>query len=431
MMLPVVGILFLITIVIGMPVAFGMGLATSSFILFVQGLEPTILARRFYSSLGSFPLLAIPLFTMLGILADRAHMLPRLVIWLQMVLGRMRGGMAYLNVLQSLVFAGAGGTAISDIASLGRVQIDLMVRAGYPVLYSAALTAATAVIGPIIPPSLAMIIYGMSVGNISVGGLFVAAIIPGLLFTAGFLVMTWYTTRRHSYGRVMERAPFREIVKHTIYVMPLLMLPLIIIGGIMLGIFTVTESAGIGVVYTLIVGLLSRPRLRWKDIHDSIVYSAIISSVVGMLLATGAIISWLFAFDGVTQTVADFLTSVTDSPTVFLLIVMAALLVLGMVMDAVPIMVAIAPLLAPIAQQYGIPDFQFAIVFVVACMVGVIHPPAGVVLFMTASVANLSVERLSLTILPFVLWLVMVVILIILIPQLTVWLPSLFGFVAR
>ena len=428
MMLPIVGVIFFASIVIGMPVAFGMGLATSTFIIFFQGLDPTLLARRFYFSLGSFPLLAIPLFTMLGILADRAHMLPRLVVWLQMVLGRSRGGMAYLNVLQSLVFAGAGGTAVSDIASTGRVQIQLMVRAGYPVLYSAALTAATAVIGPIIPPSLAMIIYGMAVGNVSVGGLFVAAIIPGLLFTAGFLVMTWYTTRRHNYGVVLNPAPFREIVWSTMLVLPLLVLPFIIIGGIILGVFTVTESAGIGVVYTLIIGLVSKPRLRWKDIYDTVLYSAIVSSVVGMLLATGAIIAWLFAFNGVTQTVADFLTSVTDSPTIFLLLVMLALLVLGMVMDAAPIMVAVAPLLAPIAQQYGVPDFQFGIVFIVACMVGIVHPPVGIVLFMTSSIANVSVEKLSVAILPFVAWLILVVVLMIFIPELTTWLPTVFGF---
>lgn len=427
MMLLVVGSIFLITILIGMPVAFGMGLATSTFILFFQGLEPTVLARRVYFALGSFPLLAIPLFTMLGILADRAHMLPRLVVWLQMILGPTRGGMAYLNVLQSLVFAGAGGTAVSDIASTGRVQIQLMVRAGYPVLYSAALTAATAVIGPIIPPSLAMIIYAMSVGNVSVGALFIGAIVPGLLFTAGFMVMTWHTTRKHNYGEVAPWPPLGVIVKQTILVLPLLLLPVIIIGGIVLGIFTVTESAGIGVVYTLIVGLVSRPGLKLKDIYDSILYSAIISSVVGMLLATGAIIAWLFAFDGVTATLANFLTGVTDNPIIFLLICTLALLALGMVMDAVPIMVAVAPLLAPIAHAYGVSDIQFGLIFIVSCMVGIIHPPAGVVLFMTSSIANVSVEKLSLTILPFVAWLLAVILLMIFIPSLTTWLPAAFG----
>jgi tripartite ATP-independent transporter DctM subunit len=268
----------------------------------------------------------------------------------------------------------------------------------------------------------------MSVGNVSVGALFIAAILPGLLFTAGFLVMTWHTTRRHNYGRVMDRPPFRELVKQTFAVLPLLFLPVVIVGGIVLGVFTVTESAGIGVVYTLIIGFFSKPQLKLKDIYDSIIYSAIISSVVGMLLATGAVISWLFAFDGVTQTLADFLTSVTNSPTIFLLLVMVALLLLGMVMDAVPIMVAIAPLLAPIAAQYGVPDVQFGLIFIVASMVGIVHPPAGVILFMTASLMNISVERLSLAILPFVGWLVLVVVLMILFPGLTTWLPALLKF---
>ena len=178
MMLAVIGVIFLATIVIGVPIAFGMGLAGSTWILFFEGIEPAILMRRFYASLNSFPLLAIPLFIMLGILADRAGFLPRLVVWLQMILGRLRGGMAYINVVSAMLFAGISGTAVSDIASLGRTLIQLMTRAGYPLTYSAGLTSATSIIGPIIPPSVPMIIYALAVGNVSVGALFAGGAIP-------------------------------------------------------------------------------------------------------------------------------------------------------------------------------------------------------------------------------------------------------------
>ena len=169
-------------------------------------MEPTILVRRFYYALNSFPLLAIPLFIMLGVLADRARMLPQLVVWLQMILGRLRGGMAYINVVAAMLFAGISGTAVSDIASLGRMLIQLMTRAGYPLTYSAALTSATSIIGPIIPPSVAMIIYALAVGNVSVGAMFAGGAIPGVLFGVGFLVMAWFTTRRGKYGVVQRVA---------------------------------------------------------------------------------------------------------------------------------------------------------------------------------------------------------------------------------
>ena len=428
MMLAFIAVIFFGTIVIGVPVAFGMGLAGSTWILFFEGIEPTILARRFYYALGSFPLLAIPLFIMLGVLADRAGMLPRMVVWLQMLFGRTRGGMAYINVVAAMLFAGISGTAVSDIASLGRVLIQLMTRAGYPLVYSAALTAATSIIGPIIPPSVAMIIYALAVGNVSVGAMFAGGAVPGFLFGAGFLAMAWYTTWRGKYGVVREWPPLREIGLQTLRVLPLLVLPLIIVGGILTGVFTVTESAAVGVAYTALIGFLSKPRLRFKDVYDATIYSAVISAVAGMLLGVGAILSWILTLNQVTQHLADFLVSLTSSPIVFMLLVAAALFILGMLMDAVPIMIALAPLLAPIAQKYGISDLQFGLVFVVTCLIGLVTPPVGIILFMTSNIAGVTLERLSIAVFPFVAWMVCVVILMILFPAVTLWLPKLVGF---
>ena len=428
MILAVLAIIFFVTLIIGVPVAFGMGLAGGTWILFFEGMEPTILVRRFYHALGSFPLLAIPLFIMLGVLADRARLLPQLVVWLQMLFGRMRGGMAYINVMAAMLFAGISGTAVSDIASLGRILIQLMTRAGYPVAYSAALTAATSIIGPIIPPSVAMIIYALATGSVSVGALFAGAAIPGVLFGVGFMVMAWRTTRKQGYGAVFDRPPAKVIWRQTLRVLPLLVLPVIIVGGIFTGVFTVTESAAIGVAYTVIIGLFATPRLRVKDFYDAILYSAVISSVAGMLLGVGAIVSWILTYNKITQTLADFLIGLTSDPSVFMLLVVALLLFLGMLMDAVPIMVALAPLLAPIAKQYGVPDIQFGLLFVITCMIGLVTPPVGVILFMTSSIANITLEKISAAVLPFVLWMISVVLLIVFFPPLTLWLPRLLGF---
>jgi len=426
--LGVLSLIFFAALIIGVPVAFGMGLAGGTWILFFEGMEPTILVRRFYHALGSFPLLAIPLFIMLGVLADRARMLPQLVVWLQMLFGRLRGGMSYINVVAAMLFAGISGTAVSDIASLGRILIQLMTRAGYPVAYSAALTAATSIIGPIIPPSVAMIIYALATGSVSVGALFAGAAIPGVLFGLGFMAMAWRTARKQGYGTIFDRPPPKVILRQTLRVVPLLVLPVIIVGGIFSGVFTVTESAAVGVAYTVIIGLLARPRLRFKDFYDAILYSAVISSVAGMLLGVGAIVSWILTYNRITQTLADIMVGLTSDPSMFMMIVVLVLLFLGMLMDAVPIMVALAPLLAPIAKQYGVPDIQFGLVFVITCLIGLVTPPVGVILFMTSTIANITLEKISAAVFPFVLWMIAVVILIVFIPPLTLWLPGILGF---
>jgi tripartite ATP-independent transporter DctM subunit len=426
-MLTFIGLVFFGTIIIGVPVAFGMGLAGASWILFFEGIEPTILARRLYFGLGSFPLLAIPLFIMLGFLADRTKMLPQLVTWLRMLLGGMRGGMAYINVIASMLFAGVSGTAVSDIASLGRILIQLMTGAGYPLHFAAALTSATSIMAPIIPPSVAMIIYALSVGNISVGAMFIAGVIPGLLFGGGFLTIAFFVTKRGNYGVLLERPSWGEMFRQTVRVIPFLVLPVIIVGGIRFGIFTVTESAAIGVTYVLLFGLCKKPRLTLKDIYDATVYSAVASAVAGMLLGSGAIVSWILTFNGATQTLADFLLSLTSSPLVFMLLVALILLILGMLMDAVPIMIALAPLLAPIAVTYHIDPVQFALVFVITCLIGLVTPPVGIILFMVSSIANVSLERLSLSVLPFVIWMIIVLGLMILFPPITLWLPAAMG----
>jgi tripartite ATP-independent transporter DctM subunit len=426
--LAILGLIFFATLIIGVPVAFGMGLAGGTWVLLFAQMEPTILVRRFYHALGSFPLLAIPLFIMLGVLADRARLLPQLVLWLQMLCGRMRGGMSYINVVSAMLFAGISGTAVSDIASLGRLLIQMMTRAGYPLTYSAALTAATSIIGPIIPPSVAMIIYALATGTVSVGALFAGGAIPGVLFGLGFLVMAWRTTMRKGYGEVFERPPARVVARQTLRVAPLLVLPVIIVGGIFSGVFTVTESAAVGVAYTVLIGVVRRPRLRLRDLYDAILYSAVISSVAGMLLGVGAIVSWILTYNRVTQMLADTLIGFTHDPVLFMLLVVGLLLFLGMLMDAVPIMVALAPLLAPIAKQYGVPDIQFGLLFVITCMIGLVTPPVGIILFMTSSIANITLERISLAVLPFVLWMTAVVLLIVFVPQLTLWLPTALGF---
>jgi tripartite ATP-independent transporter DctM subunit len=428
MMLTVICSIFIFGVLIGVPVAFAMGLAGTAWIIFFEGLDPTILARRIYHSLSSFHLLSIPLFVMIGALAERCGMLPDLVHWLQLVFGWVRGGRAYISVVASTVFSGVSGTAVSDIASLGRIEIEMLRQANYPPAYAAALVATCAILAPIIPPSIAMIIYALAAGNVSIGGLFMGGVFPGLALSGGLMVMSWYKARHGEYGILSAFPSWRALLRETVRVIPLMVLPLIIVGGIIFGVFTVTESAAIGVVYTLFIGVVLKRNLTIRDLFESVIYAAVVSAVVGMLIAAGAIVSWILTRNQVTQQLADFLTGITTDPMVFMAIVAVALLLLGMLMDATAIILALTPLLAPVARRYGIDDIQFGVFFVLCCMVGLIHPPVGVIIAMVSTVAKVPLESVTKEILPFVGLCVFVIGLLIVFPWLTLWLPRSFGF---
>jgi TRAP-type transport system large permease protein len=252
--------------------------------------------------------------------------------------------------------------------------------------------------------------------------------VPGLLICAGLMVLAWVEAFRGKYGVLTARPTLGEGLRQTVKALPLIGLPILIVGGIISGVFTVTESAAIGVAYTLAVGFLWTRRLRFRDVYDATIYSAIISSVVGMLMGAGVILSWIFTLNRVTDRMADFLISLTTDPTVFLALVAGTLILLGMLIDAVPLIIALAPLLTPIARLYGIDDLQFGLVFILSSMIGLVTPPVGIILFMTASIAKMPVEKLALAILPFVGWMIAVVGLIVIFPSLTLWLPRTLGF---
>ena len=425
-MLIVISVIFAIAFLIGVPIAFSFGLAGAVYLLFWEGLPASLLVRRIYFVLDSFPLLAVPLFIMIGHLSERAGLIPSLLEWLQLLVGWMKGGIAYINVLASMLFAGVSGTAVSDVASLGRIEIQMMRRSGYDLSFCCALTAASSIVGPIVPPSVAMIIYALAAGNISIGGLFLAGAIPGFLLGGALLVYAYFMTR----GREpVERSIAKpiDLVTNTLSVLPLLGLPLIIIGGVVGGFVTVTESAAIGVIYVLVIGFGLTRELQLADIYDAFVHSAKTSSILAMLMGAGAIVSWILIRNQATAQLAEFMAGISSDPTVFMLGVLGTLLVVGMVMEATAVIIALAPLLAPVALGYGIHELQFGLVFCMTVLLGMITPPVGVVLFLTASVGETSIEKLSRAIIPCILIVAVVIVAVVFFPSLTLWLPGLFG----
>ncbi|MCC7048349.1 MAG: TRAP transporter large permease [Alphaproteobacteria bacterium] len=427
-MLTVVTLVFTAGFLVGVPIAFCFGLAGGAYILFWEGLPAGLLVRRMYYALDSFPLLAVPLFIMVGDLSERAGLIPRLVAWLKILVGWMRGGIAYMNVISMTIFSGISGTAIADLASLGRITLGMMEKAGYERGFSCALTAATSMLGPIIPPSVAFIIYALAVGNISIVGMFLAGAVPGLVMALALLAWAWYKTRNDTRIEIYPRPRMRELGASTIQVLPILVLPLIIIVGITGGVVTVTESAAIAVLYVLSIGLLFTRELRLRDVYRSTLYAATTSAVLGMLMGTGAIISWILTRNQATAQLADFVASISSDPIVYMLIAFAALTIIGTVMEATPMIIALAPLMAPVAAKLGIPDIQFGLVFCMTVLVGMITPPVGLILFLTCTIGNISLERLSWTILPFCILESLVILAVILYPPLTLWLPRTLGF---
>jgi tripartite ATP-independent transporter DctM subunit len=426
-MLAALSAAFFACLVIGVPVAFALGVSGSLYIVYAEGLSVELLSRRMFYALNSFPLLAIPLFIVIGDLAERGGMLPRLVAWLRMVLGWTRGGIAYLNVLASLIFAGVSGTAVSDVASMGRVEIQMMRRAGYDLEFSAALTAASAVMGPIIPPSVAMVIYALAAGNISIAGLFLAGVIPGALMAVGMLAICWVKTRSGSF-QTQPLPPVGTLVRETVRVLPLLLLPVIIIGGVTGGVFTVTESAAIGTAYVIFIGFVVTRELSIRDLYKSIVYSAEMSAVLGLLMGTGAIIAWILTRNQAAAELTSFLGHYSQDPTAFLLLTVVVLFVLGLFMDATAVIIALAPLLAPVALGFGVDPLHFGLVFILTVMIGMITPPVGIVLFITSAVGEVKFERLSRAIIPFVIAELIVVLLAVFVPAISTWLPRVAGF---
>jgi tripartite ATP-independent transporter DctM subunit len=420
-------IVFGACLIIGVPIAFALGIAGAAYIVYAEGLSVELLSRRIFYSLNSFPLLAIPLFLIIGDLADRSGMLPRLVEWLRLLVGWSRGGRAYLSVFATLFFSGISGTAVADIASIGRLEIQMMRQAGYSLQFSSALTAASSVMAPIIPPSVAMVIYALSAGNISIVGLFLAGIIPGALIALVLLFLCWYKTRQGDF----DTQPFPsvgELVTHTISVLPLLVLPLIIVGGVTGGIFTVTESAAVGTVYVIFLGMIVTRQLTFSDIYKSIIYSAEMSAVLGLIMGTGAIAAWILTRNQAAAELTSFISQFSSDKTVFILLSVVILFILGLFMDATAIIVALAPLLAPVAATFGVDSIHFGLIFVMTVMIGMITPPVGIVLFVTSAVADIKFEQLSRAIVPFVIAEMIVVLAVVFFPSLATWIPRIAGY---
>lgn len=412
---------WLVAILGGLPLWASMGLAALAFIA-ISGLPVTTLPQKMAGAMNSFPIVAAPLFILMGNILGAAKITDRIVVFASALIGWVRGGYAHASILTSIIFAGMVGSAVADAAGSGAIEIRAMKKAGYKPETAAAITAAAATIGPIIPPSLPMVIYGV-MADVSIGKLFMGGVIPGLLMGLSLMVMVGFVARREGMAR-QKFAGFAAIGKAFVDCFFAVMTPVVILGGMFSGWFTPTEAAAVACLYALFLGFVVYRTLHWKQLGPILVDTAVTTGVVTVLVMSAAALGWCISISRVPQTLTPLILDLIQSPLVFLLLVNVMLLIIGCFMEALAAMLILIPILAPAAASYGIDPVQFGVMVVLNLIIGTVTPPVGVVLFVVTRIADIRFEVMARAILPWLVPLLVVLAAITLFSPLTLWLPT-------
>ena len=425
-MVSFITIVFVILLLAGIPICFVLGATTLLSFLNQNGLQfMPMLAQRIFAGMDMYVLLAIPLFILAGQVMGEAGLTGSIIKFSDAILGRLRGGLGYVNIWASVFFGGISGAPIADVASIGSIMIPAMEKQGYDREFSAAITASSSIIGAMIPPSILMIIYA-SVMNMSVAAMFAGGIVPGLAVAVILMVLCAYYSKKRSYPKREEKISLRDFLAISKTAIVPLTMPFIIIGGILTGIFSPTESAGVAAAYGFFAGLLMRT-LTLSKIKIILTNTVITASTILFLIATAKTLSWLLTMEMIPQTIAGFFTNVTTNRYIFLFMVNMLLFVVGMVMDPGVAIIILGPVLAPTAIQLGIFPLHFALIMTINLIVGLVTPPLGFALYTTCSVADISLESLTKAMMPFVAVEVGFVFLVTYVPSLTMFIPKILG----
>ena len=407
---------------LGPPIWLTMALAATAFV-FLQHIDPIIIVQQEVSASNSFTFVAAPLFILMGHVMNNAGVTQRIFGFATTIVGWLRGGLCHANVIASMIFAGMSGSAVAEAGGLGVVEIRAMRDAKYPIGMAAGLTAAAATIGPIIPPSLPMVVYGAA-AEVSVGKLFIAGVIPGVLMGLALMVLCSLMARRLDLPKGDFPSP-AELWRKFREAFWALMTPVVLLGGMLSGVFTPTEAAAVATAYALILGLFVYRSFSLARLPRLILDTVETTGVVMTLVMVAKLLGWCLAISRIPQIAGQALTAWSANPLVYLLIVNMLLLVVGCFMEGIAAMLILIPILVPVAMKLGIDPVHFGLVFVLNLMIGTVTPPVGVVLYVVSNIARISFERMSRAIVPFLIPLLVVLAAITLWPPLTTWLPSL------
>ncbi len=419
-------IAFIFFLLIGVPIAFVLGL-TPLVAMMTQGETPLVLAaQRIFTGIDSPILMAVPFFILAGNVMSASGMTGRLLAFCNILVGWLRGGLAYINVVVSMFFAGITGAAVADTSAVGSILIPAMKKEGYDTNFAAAVTATSSTIGPVIPPSIPFIIFGV-LGEVSIASLFLAGFIPGVLLGLFQMAVVGYYSRKHQYPKG-SLPGLKESLKAVIDAALVLMLPIIILGGILSGIFTPTESACIAVFYALFLGLVVYRDIRIRHLPRLLIDTAATSSLVMMVIGMASIFSWLLASEQIPQLVTEKILSLTTNKVVILLLMNAVLLVIGTFMETTASLIILTPVLLPLMNQIGVDPLHFGVILVLNLVVGLTTPPVGVCLFIACSIARTKLEQLSRAIVPFLLVSILVLLICTYWEQLVLMVPVFFGY---
>ena len=412
---------------LALPLALALGLAAFAGLL-AGGLEWNILPQRMMHAVNSFPLLAIPCFMLAGELMVEGGIMEKLVALANSVVGRVRGGLGHVTIVSAASLSAISGTAVADATALAATLGPSLAKY-YGNGFGAAVVAAAANLGPIIPPSAAMIVYAYMAGpSVSVGGLFMAGIVPGLLLAAAMMLLIGWTAKRRDYPLTGEPFSVANVVVQVRRALLIVLMPLVVVGGIIGGAFTATEGSAIAVVYALVVGLYVTKKLKWSDLPPAMFRAAVTTGVVAILIAFASAVTFLLSIDLIPQKLTALVQAITANPTAFLWLVMALLVVVGMFLESNAAYIMLVPLFAPIAELYGLDPLHFGFVFILNLVIGMLTPPVGVLLFVVSSARQVPLNTLLAHVWPFIAVQFAVLVLCVAYPPVVTWLPRLLGY---
>ncbi|MFA5293850.1 MAG: TRAP transporter large permease [Phycisphaerae bacterium] len=421
---------FFILLVLNVPVAFCMGISTVLALLAMGDIPAFVAtAHKIATGIDSFTLLAIPFFILSGLLMGQGGIARRLIDFANVLVGRFRGGLAFVNILTCMLFGAISGSATAAVSAVGGFMVPLMNKMGYNREFNASVTITAATTGLLIPPSNAMIVYSLATGgSVSIAAMFMAGYIPGILTGIALMITSGIISVRNNYGKG-ETFPFKEGVIRLLKAIPPMMLVFIVVGGILIGWFTPTEASAIGVLYTLILAVFVYREVKIRELPKILLQSGVVTAVVFLLIGTSMAMSWVLAAENVPQEISAGLIGLTSNKFLILLIITGLLLVVGMFMDMTPAILIFTPIFLPVIEKLGMHPLHFGIIMLMNLNIGLCTPPVGTALFLGCGIADTTVTKIMRHILPFFMAMIITLLVCTYVPAITMWLPEKLGFV--